>query len=103
MVLTLKCPHCGNILEITEALKSQLEDDILVEEKKKHRQELEKARSEATAKLSAELTFLKEEAVVKERKLAQAQQQELALRREKNKLEEEKRTFELTKQRQLDF
>ena len=103
MALTLKCPHCGTILEITEALKSQLEDDILVEEKKKHRQELEKARSEATAKLSAELTFLKEEAVVKERKLAQAQQQELALRREKNKLEEEKRTFELTKQRQLDF
>jgi hypothetical protein len=77
---TIICPHCKKPIELTQALTHQIEEELLSEEKEKHEEEL---------------------AEMKE-KLKAAEDTELELRKQKNKLDEEKRTFELDKQRQLD-
>jgi hypothetical protein len=81
MQTTITCPHCKKTIEISEALSHQVEEKILAEQEEKHQQEL------------AEM----------KKKLASAEATELSLRKEKNKLDEERRTFELDKQRQLDI
>lgn len=80
MQTTLICPHCKKPIEISEALSHQVEEKILAEQQEKHDKEL--------------LDIKKQ--------LAVAQNTELELRKQKNTLDEERRTFELDKQRQLD-
>lgn len=81
---TIKCKNCGVEIEITEAivheLREEIERDILVKERAKNEQETEKLRE----------------------KLKLAENAELELRKAKNQLEEEKRSFEIEKQRQID-
>jgi len=77
---TIICPYCKKPIELTQALTHQIEEELLSEEKEKHEEEL---------------SAMKE-------KLKAAEDTELELRKQKNKLDEEKRTFELDKQRQLD-
>jgi len=76
----ITCPHCHKPFELTDALTHQIEEELLADEKKKHEEEL------------AEM----------KRRVEKAEEAELALRKQKNLLDEEKRTFELEKQRQLD-
>ena len=40
---TIKCPHCGKPVEITQALKHQIEDKVLSDIAFKHNQELQLA------------------------------------------------------------
>lgn len=75
-----KCPHCGKPIELTEALTHEIEEQVLAGEKKKHEGELAEMKS----------------------RLEKAENAELEIRKQKNLLDEEKRTFELDKQRQLD-
>jgi hypothetical protein len=77
---TIKCPHCGKPIELTEALSHQVREQIVDEEQKK---------------FANEITELK-------KKLDAAEKAELEIRKQKNDLDEEKRRFELEKQRQLD-
>ncbi len=76
----ITCPHCHKPFELTDALTHQIEEELLAGEKKKHEEEL------------AEM----------KRRVGKAEEAELVLRKQKNLLDEEKRTFELEKQRQLD-
>ena len=80
MQTTITCPHCKKPIEISEALSHQVEEKILAEQQEKHDKEL------------AEM----------KKKLDSAEATELELRKQKNKLDDERRTFELDKQRQLD-
>ena len=80
MQTTLICPHCKQSIEISEALSHQVEEKILAEQQEKH---------------AIELAEMKKQ-------LAVAQNTELDLRKKQNKLDEERRTFELDKQRQMD-
>lgn len=80
MQSTIICPHCGHEVELTEALTHQIETQIVEAEQKRHAREL----AEMKEKLDA------------------AEHAELALRKQKNELEEARRTFELDKQRQID-
>lgn len=77
---TIVCPHCKKPIELTQALTSQIKDQVTEEQK---------------AKYEKEMADMKH-------KLEDSEKVELELRKEKNKLDEEKRTFELEKQRQLD-
>ena len=61
-----------------------------------------KAQVEADKKKIAEVKILEEQLKQKDLKLTEAQDKELAIRKEKNRLEEEKKEFELEKLRQLD-
>ena len=60
------------------------------------------AQIEAGKEKEAEKKMLEEQLAEKDTKLREANEKELLLRKEKNKLDEEKRGFELEKQRQLD-
>lgn len=60
------------------------------------------ARSEAEKEQSAKTALLEEQLKNKDEKLQQATKNEIELRREKIKLEEDKQTFELEKLRQLE-
>lgn len=57
----IPCPHCGKQVEISEAIKHQVEATVLAEEKIRHKEELEKLKQdiqEKTAKkLKEELDF----------------------------------------------
>lgn len=81
---TIKCKYCGKEIEITEALTHQLKEEItkeiLSEKQKEHEQEIEQYKN----------------------RVEKAEATELQLRKEKNQLAEEKKIFELEKQRQID-
>ena len=99
---TITCPHCGKQIEVSQALTKELEQGILAEEKARHEKELEEVRKSGAKEVTEELKLLKEEMTVKEKRLEEARTAELNLRKEKLLLEDEKKSFELDKQRQLD-
>lgn len=99
---TITCPHCGKQIEVSQALTKQLERELLAEEKARHEKELEEVRKIGAKEVTEELKLLKEEMAVKEKRLEEARAAELNLRKEKILLEDEKKSFELDKQRQLD-
>jgi hypothetical protein len=80
MQTTIICPHCKEEVELTEALTHQIEEKVLDDSRKKFEQEI----------------------VGLKKKLEVAEHAELEIRKQKNELDEQKRTFELEKQRQLD-
>jgi hypothetical protein len=43
---TIACPSCGEQIQITQALKHQLEEKIIAAEKTKHKEELEKVKAQ---------------------------------------------------------
>jgi len=98
----LICPHCKKPIELTDAFTQQLKDQMKDALESEYKKELEKAKIESNKKLIEEMKFLKEDVEKKQRQLEIAQQAELNIRKEKNKLDEERRTFELEKQRQMD-
>jgi len=92
---TISCPKCGNLIEITEALKKQLQEEIEVETEKRIRKEIEE-------KNELEITNLRKALAEKEAKMTEFRQQELKLREEKRKLEEREKELEIEVQRKLD-
>lgn len=103
------CPHCGKDVEINQALKHQIEEDILREERSKHKAELEKIKSEIekdTAKKVQEEVALKlknsanelEETKKKSEKLQQDLLDQMKALRE---LKDEQQQKEIAMQKQL--
>lgn len=90
-VFNVTCPKCQSLVNLDEALsvqfKTELENNLKV-----------KIEAESTTKLK----LLEDELAHKEKKLKEAENAELELRKQKNELEEQKRTFELEKLRQID-
>lgn len=76
----ITCPSCGHEFEVAEALKQQIKDQVLVDERIRHEQEMSQIKGE----------------------LKKTKELELVIRKEKNRLEEEKRSIELTIQRRVD-
>lgn len=102
MVTNFKCPHCNKEVELTEALRHEIEEQVRLDLAKKHTQELQQAKEQGSKELQTELLFLKEEKEKTDKQLEEARKMELSLRKEKNEIEEEKRSFEIDKQRQID-
>lgn len=114
---TIICPHCHQPISVDQALSQTMRDEVEKEYHQKLHQATVAATKAAEQKLAAavkaaevkasetatqELTFLKEQMGKQETQLKEARQAELALRQEKVKLEDDKKAFELEKQRQLD-
>ena len=61
----IKCSKCGNVIELTEALKKEIESSVVADMDKKHAANIEeikkKAAEEASSKLSAQLQRMKED------------------------------------------
>ena len=110
MVNTIKCPNCGKNIEITEAFRHQIEEEVLGDISKKHKEDLEKVRIQAEDKVKKELeekSFieiedLRKELQEKDEKVSELRENELKLREERRKLEEREKELRLEVQRQLD-
>lgn len=74
------CPHCKKPFSLPEVFAHEIQEKALNKERKEHVQEMEEMK----------------------RKLEVTEKNELQLRKEKNSLDEERRKFELEKQRQID-
>lgn len=77
---TIPCPNCGKQIQITEALRHQLEEKIRAAERAKHKEELEKVKAQTTAQT--------------EKRLKEESQKELKKIELERKLLEEKLTRE---------
>lgn len=84
--------------EIDSVVAKQVNDKISEERLKLYKD----AKTEAEKEQSAKTALLEEQLKSKEEKLAQAIKNEIELRKEKIKLDEEKQAFELEKMRQLE-
>jgi hypothetical protein len=114
---SIKCPKCGEIIPLSEALSHDIEErvrqkfEIQLAEKedeyqgrlKKQREELEtKLRKQAEDVVNTEITDLKNQAEDAKQKLKQAQENELVLRKMKREVEEKQKTIELEMARKID-
>jgi hypothetical protein len=95
MASLIKCPSCGSEIELTEALRKDIEQEVALETEKRVKRDLEE-------KMGLELADLKKALEEKDRKMADFREQELKLREEKRKLEEKEKELALEVQRQLD-
>lgn len=106
----IKCPKCGEVIKLSEAITRDIELAI----KNKYEKEFElrikdereklktKAMKEAQEANRLEVTDLKQQLEEKTKHLEKAQQQELDLRRRQREIEEKEKNFELKMRRQLD-
>lgn len=107
---TIRCPHCGKIVEITEAFRHEVEEKIRFSEREKFKTDLEKVRKdieeqftkEYQEKNAVEMQDLKRQVQEKEKRLSQHREQELKLREEKRKLEEREKELSLEVARKID-
>ena len=91
---TIKCPNCSESIEITQALTSQISQDMKIKLEKEHKEALERAHKEHVAEV--EKTRLEVEKALKEKL---EKDQELALKSLKEEaLEEKERNTKLLKQ-----
>ncbi len=124
----IRCPNCGSDIPLTDVIESQIEQQLELrlaaraeqaeidqaEALKAQEAELRAAlaaenearegelRERAAAEVSTELADLKARVEEQEGALKKAQAQELAFRRDKRKLDEERAAFELEIARRLD-
>lgn len=101
-----KCPNCGNQIELTDAIKKQVENemsekyknDILLAKKETE----EKTKLEIEKKSQQEVSELKNLVNEKENKLNQMRTEEIKLREERRLLEEKSKEMEIVIQRKID-
>lgn len=95
MANLIKCPKCGEQIEITSALRQEVEEKIRTETKESVRKEFEE-------KNALEMADLKKANEEKDKKIAEFREQELRLREERRKIEDEKKELTLEVQRRVD-
>lgn len=89
--LTVKCPSCGKLISVQEAVSNEIKETIFHE-----------AKENAKKEMSDEMKYLKEQNMDKEKKLEEARKYELEVRKKSDQLVEEKRSWDLQKQREID-
>ncbi len=89
----IKCPYCGKIVHIDEALKHQLEKTILKEYREKQEIEIEKVRQEVELKVKTRFEKEKEIELLKSQKEKELLEQRL-LKEQKEREEFEKKIKE---------
>ncbi len=112
--LSIDCPHCGKPVELSAAIRDALAAPLLDAERKKVDEEVtrrvaaegadiaKKAAEAAGLAMAAKLRAAEALAAEKDSKLLAAQKAELEVRRERERLAEEKRQMDLTVQRRVD-
>ncbi|HCX34721.1 MAG TPA: DUF2130 domain-containing protein [Rhodocyclaceae bacterium] len=113
----ITCPNCGTNIPVSEALSAQMEKGIEARLRSQAAERLKQAVVEAEARAkrdaaaaaerereaqAAALASLRKELEDQRARAREAQQAELALRREKNALEERARSLDLEVARKLD-
>jgi hypothetical protein len=103
---TIQCPACGAAIPLTEALVAQVRATVEADLKRRYDAQLAGAvqQAEARAKepLEQDLRLLRAQLAEQERKMREAQEAELALRKEKATLEARARELDLEVARKVD-
>ena len=105
----LICPHCKHEIEISEAFRHQIEEEVGKELIEKHRKELEDIRRKTADELEQKLQKryqeeqegLQEELKESRERIAKFREQELDLRRKARELEEQKEEMALEVEKRL--
>lgn len=98
----ISCPNCNHRFAVSEALGAQIRGDIEARLKREYESRLARATEQAAAQSGREVKLLQEQLADQQRKLREAQDAELALRREKAALEERGRELDLEIARKVD-
>lgn len=106
----IKCPHCGKQIEVSHALSSQIEQEILQKEEARHKKELEEARriaeesslKKAEHAFGVQLKLAKEEALANEERNRQLIEQISKLSDERRQLKKEQEELEITMKKKLE-
>src|SRR5687767_4101043 len=96
------CPRCGAEIKVTETLAAPMIQALRQKLEAEKKTAAEQAKSEGRREAELELKSAKDDAAAKSKLLAEAQKNELELRKDRHKLEEERRAFDLEVQRKLD-
>ncbi len=88
---TIKCEECGNEIEISQAIRHEIEEQIK-----------EKVVKEVSEKQSFELTDLQKQLEEQKKKNDEFVQKELELRKQARELEEKEKNLELATARKID-
>lgn len=103
---TIKCPSCGNVIEIAAAIIDQFKKEVGEQQKQEieqiKKETEEKVRKQLEEKSLFEISDLKKSLMEKEEKMKGYREEELKLREEKRKLQEAKEEMEILMQRRLD-
>jgi hypothetical protein len=91
MTNQIKCPHCGEEFEMSDAISHSLRENVTKE-----------ITLEVQKESAAKLKLIEEELKFKDAKLAESREESLKLHQEKLRLEDQKKSFELDKQKQLN-
>jgi hypothetical protein len=108
--LNINCPHCGEAFELTEALAAPLlqkeRDRVDAEVTRRLNTEIvavqKKARAEGEAAAAAQVKAAEAQAAETAKKLKEAQTKELEVRKEREKLQQERAAMDLEVQRRVD-
>ncbi len=95
---TIRCPKCQEPVEITEALKHQIEEQILQQVTSKHKDELEKIKTEADTIITKRILEVQEEAKKKAREEMESQ-----FKNSQSELEEIKERFKKKQNTELEL
>ena len=102
----IQCPNCGHEFELTDVMTKDIQAGLQADFDKKLQEAREKAAAgaarEATEKVTLELTDLRNTLAEKDKKLADVQQAQLDLMKEKRALQEAKNEMELTLAKRLE-
>lgn len=96
------CPNCKKSLEVSEALKHQIEEDVKAALSEENKENLVKLKKELEEKQTNELLDLKSQIEKKDEKLAEFKEYEIKLREEKREIEQKRKDLELEVERKID-
>lgn len=103
---SISCPHCGKDIELTQALRAEIEDSLRQQFDERIEAEVARAREEALKaaerKIAHEIVALQEQVSEQTKALDVARRHELALRKRERELERRQEELELTVTRELD-
>lgn len=102
---TINCKHCGREIEISEALQHKIQEEALLVEKSKHRQELLKVKEEAEKQALVKLTKDFEQRIkeIKKEKEEEEQRNSKLLRQLENLTDEIRRLRRKDEERELEM
>ncbi|MBI2074729.1 MAG: DUF2130 domain-containing protein [Candidatus Levybacteria bacterium] len=103
------CPHCGKVVELTQAFKHEIEEKIRITEKEKHQKELEEVKKQAidqsTKRLqeqfALQLKFAKDDSASKDEQIKEFIKQITKLNEAVRQSKKEKDQAELEMQKKL--
>jgi len=94
----IKCPHCGKLVHVDEVLRHQLEQTILKETAEKQKEQVEKAKLDAEARLQKKFEEERIKEIEKQEKEKKLLEEQLLKQEKENKLREEKAREEAGKE-----